>query len=316
MVHSNNSRHYCWVFTRNNPEKSPLEYLEHLKEVNSFQYCIFQKEQGESGTVHYQGYIEFKNARTLSSVRRSCDPSAHWELRRGTQEQAIKYASKEDTRLEGPWLHGTKKGQGRRTDVHSLRDHVLAHQSSAREILYSDSVNALAKFPQFYKMLTSLNRPQYDSTAPPIQVELHYGEAGTGKTRQVYERFEQDDIYFMPPGQHNWFDGYDGQSVLVLDDFDGKMPLNALLRRIDRYPVQLPIKGSFVWRRAKTIVITSNMHPGDWYEWANRLPQKKALYRRFTKVLRYSEGEEPVEEVLDASPQNFSVFLNTLTNEQ
>lgn len=44
------------------------------------------------------------------------------------------------------------------------------------------------------------------------------------------------------------------------------MPLDALLKLIDdHYCRGAPTKGSHAWFNPKTIYITSNLHPKDWY---------------------------------------------------
>nr|ARI50281.1 master replication initiator protein [Sophora yellow stunt virus] len=90
-----------WCFTLNNPS-SPLSLHESMK------YLVYQKEQGEAGNIHFQGYIEMKKRSSLAAMKKLI-PGAHFEKRRGTQGEARAYAMKEDTRLEGPWEHGEFK---------------------------------------------------------------------------------------------------------------------------------------------------------------------------------------------------------------
>lgn len=102
-----------WVFTLNNytDDDKPLEW--------PCEYVIYQKEKGASGTPHLQGYVEFKTNKRLSAVRKICS-TAHWETRKGTQEQAIDYCTKkDDTYVDGPWDAGDRKEnkQGKRTDL-------------------------------------------------------------------------------------------------------------------------------------------------------------------------------------------------------
>ncbi|AHC72281.1 master replication initiator protein [Pea yellow stunt virus] len=88
----------CWCFTLNNP-LSPLSLHESMK------YLVYQREQGESGNIHFQGYIEMKKRTSLAGMKRLI-PGAHFEKRRGTQGEARAYAMKESSRLEGPWEEG------------------------------------------------------------------------------------------------------------------------------------------------------------------------------------------------------------------
>lgn len=60
---------------------------------------VFQKEKGESGTEHYQGAVYCKNAivMPLHLCKR-----IHWE-RCKSWTKAVRYCSKEETRIDGPW---------------------------------------------------------------------------------------------------------------------------------------------------------------------------------------------------------------------
>ena len=65
-----------------------------------FRYFLAQKEVApKTGSVHWQGYLETKEKTRMAMVKEilRC-PGAHCEPRRGTQEEAIAYCSKEDTR--------------------------------------------------------------------------------------------------------------------------------------------------------------------------------------------------------------------------
>ena len=57
-----------------------------------------------------------------------------------------------------------------------------------------------------------------------------------------------------------------------------------MLQILDRYRIQLPVKGGFVWRACSTIIITTNIHPRNWYEYNGREGQYEALRRRIHEV--------------------------------
>jgi hypothetical protein len=96
---------------------------------------------------------------------------------------------------------------------------------------------------------------------------------------------------FKKTGSSRWFDGYDNNQTLIYDDFGGgrnKLPLCDFLVYLDRYPVQLPVKGSFVQRTCTKIIVTSNLHPRTWYDYGERETQYDALARRFTKIIVFT----------------------------
>ena len=91
-------RRFC--FTYNNYKNS--EVLDFVAKFSAMKTCkfIFQREIGEKGTPHLQGYCEFKNPRDYSFQKKF--PSAvHWEKARESLACNVDYCAKSDTKEEG-----------------------------------------------------------------------------------------------------------------------------------------------------------------------------------------------------------------------
>lgn len=107
-------------------------------------YYIYQKEKCPStGKEHWQGYIELKKKMTMKGVKMLFgDFKIHLERRKGTQDQAIAYCSKELTRMEMPVIFGIRKKAGKRNDILEIMEDV--HDGhTMKEILASHGGNAL-----------------------------------------------------------------------------------------------------------------------------------------------------------------------------
>lgn len=86
-------------------------------------------------------------------------------------------------------------------------------------------------------------------------------------TNQTYSKWCNDNFpgaYWKPKGK--WWDGYTGQSTVIVDDFYGWIPLDDFLRITDRYPLLAEIKGSVAQFTARTIIFTSNIPWLQWYK--------------------------------------------------
>lgn len=283
-----------FVFTLNNWTQEEYEKIKNMK----CQWMIIGKEVGEQGTPHLQGACILGSQMSFSQVKTLIGSRAHIASMAGTPEQNIAYCSKED--LE-PFVKGTLPTQGKRTDLHSVTERVLAGES-LRSLAQDEDIGAIAivKFHKGLTILRSLTRPP--RTGPPKVFWLH-GSTGTGKTRSCFDAGKLlvptiDDIWISSGGLR-WFDGYDGQPVAILDDFRSKHVVNFafLLRLLDRYPFDVEFKGGFVKWTASTIFITCPDPPDVCF--AKRLehvPEDIAqLHRRITKVfdmdLYYGEEE-------------------------
>lgn len=125
-----------------------------------------------------------------------------------------------------------------------------------------------------------------------IQKEVYwfYGPTGSGKTRKAIEIGEEEGGYWIS-NDFQWFDGYRGQPVVIFDDLrSGSLRFNFLLRLLDRYRLQVPIKGGFTWWIPRKIIITSPTTPDvvfrnkDTGEQWDHIDQ---LHRRISKTVEF-----------------------------
>lgn len=123
------SRSARWCFTVNNPETWRPEFFS--PEMN---YLIWEKEVGEQGTTHIQGYVRFKVRKTLQGAKRLICEQAHMEPARGSEGDNIAYCSKDRALAGGDWAeYGTADPeirQGRRTDLEAVISDVISGMSS------------------------------------------------------------------------------------------------------------------------------------------------------------------------------------------
>lgn len=270
-----------WMFTINNPSESDDVFLERTKTWPRLRFVTFQREQGEQGTPHFQGYVEFTGTYRLEALKR-LDPKAHWEQRRGSQKQAVEYCNKADTRLSGPYTFGeaATTTQGARNDLTDTCRTLRVEGIKACRAMHPET------WVKYHRGLRDIDLASVRQTGEAPAVHLLFGPPGCGKTRSFYDLEGDDGCHIICSGGF-WFDGYEGDSAVLLDDFDGRASrwtLAQTLNCLDRYQVRLPIKGGFVRWRPKRIYVSTNVHPREWFDWSSREQQYPALKRRFTEV--------------------------------
>lgn len=276
-----------WVFVKNNPTISPQAYLTQLGKLPNFQYASFSEEK--VATTHYQGYIEFNKLKDLNWVIKNL-PGCHIERRKGTQQEADDYTKKMDgSHVSGPYVAGTltPNEQGKRNDVAAA---VALLQEGGIRAVAEQMPEAYVKFHRGLNALALVNKPV--KRVP--EVHLCFGPTATGKTRRFHSLAPDNDKWANPLTDGFWLDGYFGQSWCLIDDFAGglsKWSLTNVLRILDRYDVQVPVKGGFAWFNPSVIYVTTNIHPLVWYDYARRLAQYAALKRRFHWVHWWKSDE-------------------------
>lgn len=262
-------RSYC--FTLNNYTEDDETRIQAIV----CRYLIYGRETGESGTPHLQGYIEFKNAVRPSTINRKLGGRAHTEARRGSPSQAADYCKKDGDYFE----KGSISQQGRRTDLVSLYQRVKEGKTDS-EIL-EELPGTFLKYSKAVTTARCVLAAASGSRFQPVEVNVFWGEPGSGKTRACMEA--DPDLFWVPNTSPVWWDGYCGQETILLDDFYGWIKYGRLLNLLDGYRFRLPVKGGFTWKAWKRVYITSNMHPDSWYQ---TVQDKRALNRRISSITR------------------------------
>ncbi len=233
-----------WMFTINNPRES---HIEDSPDVwPGVQWVIWQKERGDNGTVHLQGYVQFLSQKRLSTLKR-LSRRAHWERRRGTHAQAKAYCPKEETRMAGPFEKGEEQltYQGKRKDILDLK-RALDAGKSEYEIAQDDELYGYwvrhYKTVERYKMLCVESRRTWQTVT-----SVYWGEPGVGKSRRALDEGGADAYWLpKPTGSSVWWNGYCGQEVVVIDEFYGWISRDMMCRLCDRYPLYVETKGGAV----------------------------------------------------------------------
>lgn len=115
-----------------------------------------------------------------------------------------------------------------------------------------------------YSTLKKIEKDYMVPEAMVRKVIVYVGPTGVGKSRKAWELAGMD-AYPKDPNTKFW-DGYNGQENVVIDEFRGRIDISHILRWFDRYPVCVENKGGGTVLKAKRIYVTSNLPVIDWYK--------------------------------------------------
>lgn len=273
------SRGWCW--TLNNYTNNELISLKDIGE--QCRYTIYGMEKGENGTCHLQGYTEVENPKRISGMKKLPGlERAHFEKRRGSREQARNYCMKDGEWIEfGDWSAG---GQGQRNDLRKVMNSIR-DQKKTIEIMEEDP-EIYARNLRFCEKYQALVDKEETKTFRNVETHVLWGEAGSGKSRTAAE--SAPDAFRVDPTEAFPFDGYDGETEIIIDDYYGQFKWCKLLNILDGYQFRVNVKGSHRYAKWNKIFITSNVEPKDWY----KRGLKPELARRLTSVTKFTCHDE------------------------
>jgi hypothetical protein len=280
-------RNVC--FTYNNHTDDVIGFLiQETAKDERVSYLVWQQEIcPKTKTPHIQGYVELNVSVAFSTVKDILTgfkkSKVHLEKRFGTPKQASDYCKKTETRIPKTefFESGQISEQGKRTDLIDMANMVkdkglnaAIELSPEKYILYN---RGLEKLDVYY------NRQQEKKI--PL-VKYWYGGTGLRKSKTAIASADKQDVWISHKSLE-WFDDYTNQKVAVIDDFRKEFcPFHELLRILDRYPINVPIKCGFAFWNPEVIIITSNRSPQEIYK---DLPNEDLdqLLRRIHEIRHY-----------------------------
>ena len=249
------ARAWCW--TLNNPTEDDVAAVDAIRvgprggegDPPDFRYLCYGREVGESGTPHLQGYAYAWHPVSLSFVRARI-PRAHFEISRGRPDQAISYCEKDgDFHEQGERpASQAQKGAGERERWDRARENA---RDGDLEAVDSDI------YLRYYRTLKEIAKdhmPKVDDHSEVTGVWI-YGESGIGKSRKARADFPEAYLKMA----NKWWDGYQGEDNVILDDLDTKHDCLGHHLKIwaDRYAFIAETKGGAIKIRPKRLVVTS-----------------------------------------------------------
>lgn len=246
--------------------------------------CAIYAFQAESapttGYKHFQGYFELNNKNRFEWIQKHIRKFEYLSERRAkTAKQAWDYATKKETRIAGPWLLGepttAESGSNKTTElfVQAIKKGMTDKQ------LYDEFPSCMARLRHVPNEVRHLDDPV---RTVDLQVYVLYGPPGTGKSRMAQEKWPG--IYKVPFCRSGmWLTKRgDMRKTVLLEDFNGELPMKQFNRLIDRYPEEVEIKNGHVWWLPDVVVITTNLLPNQWYPMDDRQDVLGQIYRRIT----------------------------------
>lgn len=281
-----------WVFVYNNPPSGWAP----PQQASEVAYMVWQRERGKEGTEHIQGYIRFNTRKRFNTVKNYFSvPEIHVEAAKGTEDQNFKYCTKEDTRVEGPWIFGEANfkpdagKQGNRTDIHAATD--MIKQGSSMKDLSEAHPEVFVKYHMGLREFADLHRP-----LPPLERDVRvywlWGQTGTGKTHRARTTFPE--AYEVKTGRDPW-GTYTDQLTVIFDEFEwDKWPIQQMNRYLDKWRCELDARYKDKWAHWVRVIIISNEDPLTF--WPLSPPNlRQAIWRRIGTCVEVMDRDQVVK---------------------
>lgn len=263
------------------------------EQTNGVKFCAYQHEIcPRTNREHIQAVLWFSNAigrRALMRRIGACYAAPVFSL-----DAAERYCTKEETRKPGTvaTVWGEKPSQGKRSDLDACKS--LLDATGSMAALYEEHFATAVRYHHGFRdyLLTQRNRQREESS--PTKVLAIWGPPGSGKSSLARFLGHSGNSYWLPHPNCGtvWWDGYDGQPVVVIDDFNGFVPRQFMLTLIDRYPLSVRVHGGRVEFNSLLVILTSNKPPAEWWPNIGLGPMERRL-REYGCIVHLWDAAHP-----------------------
>ena len=260
----------------------------------------------DTNRQHLQGYVTFMNKTSLKMAKKHLNnPSIHLEQAIADYQHNLSY-------IQGPYDKDGKTkpvndtfiqygdpprtNQGKRNDLQDLCQQLKDSTITIQDIIDTQP----GKYHLYRKTFEKITQTVQDKKYRTDMTKgiWYYGDTGTGKSHRAFINYHPD-THYIYPNDKGWWDGYDGQDTIIINDFRGEITYNQLLQIIDKWPYQLRRRNQQPRQlTASTVIITSSLPPSRIYHNRQDEDSLKQLYRR-CKIYKTIDHDTLQEDTYD-----------------
>ena len=256
-------------------------------------YICLGYEYTTEGYSHIQGFIRFVSCKTFKSCVKLLSgplPSVHCEPARDPAG-AISYCKKNGSWEEKgnlPSFSHTKHSLSESGEYDFTK---ISKSVALKRRLYADLADGarphdlIKSRPEEHHYIMSISRYATADRVRscPAQVLFVWGDTGLGKTSTFQAVCGRLNLryYSKCPGDR-WFDGYDGQPIILIDEFsDSSFTCCQWNSFCNPAPPVLEVKGSKLINLSTHYIVLANRGPEEFYQRVKaEVPSLWAAYRR------------------------------------
>ena len=321
-----------WQITINNPAEKGFTHArirEELEKMTGLLYWCMCDEIGQEETPHTHVYLVLRTPRPHVTIGNRF-PGAHREVARGTSPQNRAYVLKDGEMYQKQpdgtydytdssghhhvgtnysetfeeWGEMPQEHQGKSKTADQI--YALVKEGASNLEIVEAVPSAMLQLDKIERTRSMLRDSEFTNAWRDLTVTYIWGETGAGKTRSVMEKYGYQNCYRVTDYKHP-FDDYEGQDVLIFEEFRGQVKIPNMLNYLDGYPLLLPCR--YFNRQAcftKVFLIT-NIPLEAQYRGVDE-ETRKAFLRRIHEVVHFQKDVE------DITPD--SVFYDLPEDEQ
>jgi len=305
------SQSRSWILTQS-ADKISFDDLQRALENYTY---IGQMEQGKKGGIqgfkHYQIYIENLTPISFATLKNKL-PNAHIEPRLGSKKEAFDYVTKSDTKIGEVFGSGDidlTDQKGKRNDLLEIIAE-LENGTSLDEIRQKFKSQYFMYQHRIKNYLQAILEHKYKNQFRILTCTYVYGSTGKGKTRFVMEKYGYDNVFRVTNYAHP-FDMYNGQKVIVFEEFRSSLKIEQMLNYLDGYPLTLPARYGDKIACFDTAYIISNIPLSSQY--INIQTEQSETYKAFLRRIGFvwdcDKQTEPI-------PRKQNSFFNLVPIEE
>ena len=260
------------MLTINNPKDCGLDHdgMTALLTLFCPDYFCLADEIATTGTFHTHIFIYAKSPIRFTTLKNRF-PTAHIEKAFGSARDNRDYIRKEgkwlddakaETSVEGSFYEfGTVPSEVEERDPKMYRLLQNVKDGLSTTEIIDEAPSFAFKSRDIDVLREAYLAEKYRIQNRVLMVTYLFGASGTGKTSGIFKKHPASEICRITDynGKNGIrFDAYHGQDVLVFEEFNSQIPIEAMLNYLDIYPLMLPARYNDRTACYTKVYITSN----------------------------------------------------------